>query len=141
MPVNSIQYSGTVGVLNNRHFSSSSLNYSYFSVKYHNDDTFTLACELIFLAFWHLIYVLSNCKFRSQFFPDLVGICNFSRKIRYLSMIGFYVHHIWLSVTIIRLNGDIEQNPGPKCNSNQSFSICHWNPNIITTYNYLKISL
>ena len=94
---------------------------SCFSKKYHNHDTFTLAIGLIILALWHLIYVLINWKFRSQFFLDLVGTCNFSRKILYLSMTGVYVHHIWLSLTIIRLSGDIEENPGPRCNSNQSF--------------------
>ena len=137
MPVNLIQYRGTVEMFNNRRFSSSSLNYSYFSKKYHNNDTFTLAIGLIILALWHLIYGLSNWKFRSRFLPDLVGICNFSRKILYLSMIGVYVHHIWLSLTIIKRSGD----PGPRSNSNQSFSICHWNLNSITAHNYLKISL
>ena len=97
MPVNLIQYRGTVGMFNNRRFSSNSLNYSYFSKKYHNDDTFTLAIGLIILALWHLIYGLFNWKFRSRFLPDLVGICNFSRKILYLSMIGVYVHPIRLS--------------------------------------------
>ena len=56
-------------------------------------------------------------------------------------MIGVYVYHIWLSLTIIRLSGDIEENPGPKHSSNQSFSICHWNLNSIKAQNYLKISL
>ena len=42
MPVTLIQYRGTAGIFNNRRFSSSSLNYSYISNKYHNDDTFTL---------------------------------------------------------------------------------------------------
>ena len=56
-------------------------------------------------------------------------------------MNGVYVHHIWLSLTIIRLSGDIEENPGPKCNSNQSFSIYHWNLNSITAHNYLEIPL
>ena len=133
MPVNFIQYRGTVGMFNNRRFSSSSLNYSYFSKKYHNDDTFTLAIGLIILALWHLIYGLFNWKFRSRFLPDLVGICNFSRKILYLSMIGVYVHYVWLSLTIIRISGDIEENPAPRCNSNQSFSICHWNLNSYRT--------
>ena len=124
MPVHLIQYRGTVGMFNNRRFSSSSLNYSYFSKKY-NYDTFTLAVGLILLTFCHLINVLSNWKFISRFLTYLVGICNFSRKILYLSMIGIYVHHIWLSLTITRLSGDIEEKPGPKRNSNQSFSICH----------------
>ena len=56
-------------------------------------------------------------------------------------MIGIYLHHIWLSLTIIRLSGDIEENPGPKRNSNQSFSICHRNLNSVTAHNYLKVSL
>ena len=117
MPVNLIQYRGTVGMFNNRCFASSSLNYLYFSKKYHNYDTFTWAVGLIILTFCHLINVLSNWKFISRFLPDFAGICNFSRKILYLSMIGIYLHHIWLSLTIIRLSGDIEENPGPKRNS------------------------
>ena len=51
MPVNLIQYRGRVGMFNNRRFASSSLNYSYFSKKYHNYDTFTLAVGLIILTF------------------------------------------------------------------------------------------
>ena len=46
-----------------------------------------------------------------------------------------------LAQSITRLSGDIEENLAPKCNSNQSFSICHWNLNSITAHNYLKISL
>ena len=110
MSVNLIQYRGIVGMFNNRCFASSSLNYSYFSKKYHNDDTFTLAIGLIILAFWHLMNDLSNWKFISRFLSDLNVICNFSRKILYLSMIGVYIHHIWLSLTIIRLSGDTEEN-------------------------------
>ena len=33
-------------------------------------------------------------------------------------MIGVYIHHICLVLTIIRLSRDIEKNPGPKRNSN-----------------------
>ena len=139
-PISLIRCRRTMGMFNNRCFASSSLNYSYFSKKYHNYDTFTLAVGLVILAFCHLINT-SNWKFISRFLLDLVGICNFSRKILYLSMIGVYINHIWLSLTIISLNGDIEENPGSKRNSNQLFSICHWKFNSITAHNYLKISL
>ena len=137
MLVNLSQYRGIVGMFNHC-FARSSLNYSYFSKKHHNYDTFTLAVGLVILIFWHLINVLSNWKLIPCFLPDLVGICYFSRKILYLSMTGVYVHLIWLSLTIIRLSGDIEENPGPNCNSDQSFSICHCNLNSITAHNYLK---
>ena len=56
-------------------------------------------------------------------------------------MIGIYVYHIWLCFKIIKRRGDIEENSGPKCNSNQSFFICHPNPNSITAHNCFKISL
>ena len=46
-----------------------------------------------------------------------------------------------VSLTIIRLSGDIEENPGIKRSSDQSFPICHWNLNSITARHYLKISL
>ena len=54
-------------------------------------------------------------------------------------MILVYVHQS--CPTIIRLSDDIEENPGPKRYSNQSFSSCHWNFNSITANNYLKIFL
>ena len=39
------------------------------------------------------------------------------------------------------LCGDIESNPGPRSNSGQSFSICHWNLNSIVVHNFSKMSL
>ena len=42
---------------------------------------------------------------------------------------------------IFNRSGDIEKNPGPKPNSYQCFSICHWNLNSITAHNFLKVSL
>ena len=35
----------------------------------------------------------------------------------------------------------LKKNPGPKPNSYQSFSICHWNLNSISAHNFLKLSL
>ena len=42
---------------------------------------------------------------------------------------------------LLMLCGDIESNPGPRPNSSQSFSICHWNLNSIKAHNFSKISL
>ena len=124
MPVNSIQYR-EVGIFNNHYFAKNSLKYSYFSKKYHSYDPFTLAIGLVIQTFWHLINVLSKWKFVSRFLPNHVIICNFSRKILYLSMIDVYVHNNWLCFIIIRLDGDIKENPGLKHNSDQSFFIFH----------------
>ena len=42
---------------------------------------------------------------------------------------------------MIKLSGDIEENPGPKRNSSQKLSICHWNLNSIAAHNFIKVSL
>ena len=55
------------------------------------------------------------------------------------------VLHIWshsnFVLSILLLSGDAEMNPGPKVIFKQSFSICHWNLNSMTTHNYNKILL
>ena len=37
-------------------------------------------------------------------------------------------------------SGDIEPNLGPKPNSCQIFSVCHWNLNSISAHNFIKLS-
>ena len=36
---------------------------------------------------------------------------------------------------------DVELNPAPNCNSRNAFSVCHWNINSISAYNYAKVFL
>ena len=53
--------------------------------------------------------------------------------------------HLWTvnwlySPLLILLGGDVEINPGPRHNSGESFSICHWNLNSVSAYNYAKLS-
>ena len=45
---------------------------------------------------------------------------------------------LWYFFSLLEFTGDIELNPGPKSDSSQNFSICHWNLNSIE---YSKISL
>ena len=62
-------------------------------------------------------------------------------RIFHICALATYVFHIWLYLILTKRSGDIEQNPGPKSNSSQSFSICHWNLNSISAHNFIKISL
>ena len=41
----------------------------------------------------------------------------------------------------ITLSSDVETNPGPKGNSTETFSFCHWNLNSISSHDYVKIFL
>ena len=56
-------------------------------------------------------------------------------------MIFLYANHSWFLKIAVKLSGGVEQNPGPKHRSSQSFSICHWNWNSISVHNYIKLSL
>ena len=40
---------------------------------------------------------------------------------------------LWIYSLLISLSGDIEQNPGPKWDDNQCFSVYHWNLNSIAS--------
>ena len=53
--------------------------------------------------------------------------------------------HLWTvnwlySPLLILLSGDVEISPGPRHNSGESFSICHWYLNSVSAYNYTKLS-
>ena len=48
---------------------------------------------------------------------------------------------LWFYSILITLSGDVETNPGPKRNSTETFSFCHWNLNSISSHNYVIIFL
>ena len=52
-----------------------------------------------------------------------------------------YLRYIWLCSILVKLRGDVEENPGPKPMPCQSFSICHWNVNRVSAHNFRKVSL
>ena len=52
-----------------------------------------------------------------------------------------YIHHMWHYSLAIKCSSDIEENPGPKPNSCEYLSICHWNLNSISAHNFIKLSL
>ena len=59
----------------------------------------------------------------------------------YFMSVLWYIHYVWLYSLAIKLSGDIGENPGPKPNSCDCFSIFHWNLNSISTHNFIKLSL
>ena len=59
----------------------------------------------------------------------------------YLFLSCSYLYHIWLFPRLMHLSGDIEKNPGPKKDFSQTFSIGHWNLNILVAHNFTKVAL
>ena len=47
----------------------------------------------------------------------------------------------WLYIPfLILLSSDVVSNPGARYNYGESFSVCHWNLNSVSAYNYTKLS-
>ena len=56
-------------------------------------------------------------------------------------MTVLYISCIWLYSSLVKLSGDVGENPGPEPKPCQSFSICHLNVNSVSSHNFSKISL
>ena len=75
-------------------------------------------------------------------FHTKIKTIHWSVLITFLILIVImFIQFIWIHALLIRQSGDIKMNPGSKPNSCHSFSICHWNLNILAAHNYLKVSL
>ena len=80
-------------------------------------------------------------------FSDFLGLQSRQFIITSLNKIVFFTvaviltDNLWHVYYLIKLSGDTEENPGPKLNSSQKLSICHWNLNSIAAHNFIKVSL
>ena len=78
-----------------------------------------------------------------MFFKTCVLFNDIFFIIRYYFSYIFSIFVVYLlyHIRLIRLSGDTELNPGPKPSSFKLFSICYWNLNSITSYDFLKVKL
>ena len=127
------QYRGTVGVFNN---SKLPLKKTHGPSLQKIISKTHLIEILIFLLVLTVRYAISlssaeNIQFlhRSLF-----------HNLHFISVV-LCIHHVWLCSLAIKRSGDIEENPGPKPNSCDCLSICHWNLNSISEHNFIKLSL
>ena len=141
MPVDIVQWRGEIGTFNNR-------------IKiYFYKGPFCLLSALIYAFVWSFFRIFSMVRFtvnlirfaiNSKLF--LFPITRIFRKVRLQLITLLYSVMIvnvmlWYFFLLLELSGDVEFNPGPKPDSSQSFSICHWNLNSMSAHNYSKISL
>ena len=59
----------------------------------------------------------------------------------YIFTTVLYLRYIWLYSILVKLSGDVEENPGLKPKPCQSFLICHWNVNNVSAHNFSKVYL
>ena len=83
MPVNLSQYRGTVGVLNNRNIALCNFCNIWYSQSFRNCSTF---------IFFNAVHACLNL-------------------ILYISILVLCANHFWLYEIVLKLSGDIEENP------------------------------
>ena len=123
MPVNLDQYRGAVGAFNSRLHSKN----IYINISIRMLDVLPIASAFLSILLTFIMFLLFS---KSFCFTILLR-----RNIRIMNILllrtfhiyalATHVFHIWLYLILTKRNRDIEQNPRPKSNSSQSFSICH----------------
>ena len=75
------------------------------------------------VSFLTLLEHFSSC--------NILYLGNFMTHLFYFCLLTSFLANLSGNFEVLMLCGDIESNPGPRHNSGQSFSICHWNLNSI----------
>ena len=126
MPVNLLQYRGSVGIFNNRNFfvQSKVSHFTYLNDNNNNTNNNNLVIGLLIL---HnkiaLVLLLLNLMLVFK------GNGSKHKKITFIwTLFSTFVSYnllCWLYIFLITLSGDVELNPGPKLKAVQTLSICH----------------
>ena len=121
MPVNVVQYRGTVGVFNNRKFRDKMVankNKFYSSKCGFNAELAVLepsSLQQIIL----LLLTFVMCMSKDNYVQSIKRLC-----ISFIATISVHsVLPLWFYSISITLSGDVETNPGPKRNSTETFFI------------------
>ena len=137
MPVNLDQYRRAVGAFNSRlHCKNVYNNNSIRKLDVLPTAGAFLSILLTFSMF--LLFSKSFC-FITLLRKNIKIMNILVLRIFHIYVLVTYVFHVRLYLILTKRSGDIEQNPGPKSNSCQSFSVCHWSFNSISAHNFVKI--
>ena len=69
---------------------------------------------------------------------NIIYLWKFMTHLFYYKLLTSFLGKILGKYDLLFLCGDIKSNRGPRPNFGQSFSICHWNLNSITTKKFPK---
>ena len=135
MPVSSNQYRGEIGSFSNWSTSQiTEMTISLFNILMNfTKNALVYIILLVNMIFLTLVDQFSSC--------NIIYLWNFMTHLFYYRLLTSFLGNFSGKFDLLMLCGDIESNPGPRPNSGQSFSICHWNLNSIAAHNFSKISL
>ena len=134
MPVNLNQYRAAIGVFNNRIFITRKKHYYFLETgNMKNNFLFTTTINVVVLVF--------ICFMFKAFFNQKNWKHRFTSTALLILFFTSFLNHPWLFIRLVKLSGDVEENPGPKRYSAQYLTICHWNLNSIVAHNFIKVAL
>ena len=142
MPVNRSQYRGTVRLFNNKYIPNKQSNIFYCAF-FRNLNILAITSVLfsIFIYGCVMSLVINGLYYTLLLKGKYESINSFVSRGLYVYTLLRFMYYIWVYSVRIKMNGDIEMNPGPKPSFCNKFSICHWNLNSISAYNFIKLSL
>ena len=119
MSVNLDLYRGAVGAFNSRLCCKNIYN----NISIRKLDVLPIANAFlsVLLTFRMFLFFSKRFRFTTLFTTNIKIINILVLRISHIYMLVAYVFHVWLYLILTKRSGDIEQNPGPKSNSCQSF--------------------
>ena len=137
MPVNLVQYRGTLGVFNNRKFHNKVVANKFYSSQCGFNAKLAVLAPFSIHQIILLLITIVMCMSKDNYVQSINRLC-----ISFIVSISIYsILPLWFYSILITLSGDVETNPGPKQNSTETFSFCHWNISSISSHNSVKIFL
>ena len=123
-----------MGIFNNRKISRKSKFEKFLIWKWSNN-----LFKYVSVCYSLLFYICLCFLFSSR-----DSALKITTKFCILIFLLFHIFEIvfaWLCSLLVMLSGDVEVNPGPKKKDKDCLSICHWNLNSISGYDYSKLFL
>ena len=137
MRVNLVQYRGTVGLFNNRKFHNKMVANNFYSSQCGFNAELAVLARFSIHQIIVLLLTIVMYMSKENYVQSMKRLC-----ISFIITISIhFILPLWFCSIIITLSGDVKTNPAPKRNSTETFSFCRWNPNSISSHNYVKISL
>ena len=123
-----------MGIFNNRKISRK-LKFEEFPIWKWSNNLF----KYVSVCYSLLFYICLCSLFFSR--DSVLKITTKFCILTFLLFHNFEIVFAWLCGLLITLSGDVEVNPGPKKKVKEYLSICHWNLNSISAYDYSKLFL
>ena len=116
MPVNLSQYRGTVGLFDNE-FKSNKQSNIFYCAFFRNLDILAITSVLFSIFIYMMLSVINYLSYTLILGGKYESINSFVSRGLYVYTLVSFMHYVWVHSIRIKMNGDIEMNPGSKSSS------------------------